>query len=372
MKAPTLRRLRRCSSAAMYSRERLEAPVDPGVERLHRHALDVLEGADDDFPVLGPRRGDPEAAVAHDHAGHPVPAGRGEVAVPQDLGVVVGVDVDEPGSQRQPVEVDYLGPGAGCEFPGTADRGDAVTGHRDLGGTARVAAPVDQPGRTQQKIHQTPAERSAAAKAAANPRCRCWGAGWLRPNTTVSSRPVRIPGSVRPATQKSSPYYHGAPGRQRRRRLPGGQRDRGVPGDDRRDHPDGLVRHQARAITGDHPALEGEGADELGVVVEQGGDHSGLGPGCLADRAAHLVDGDARDLGLALAHDGGSPRENVGPVTRRHAGPRTVVERRTCRAHRSVDVRRGGQRDLADDIFGRGRDDAETARGRPVPPTRPR
>ncbi len=55
----------------------------------------------------------------------------------------------------------------------------------------------------------------AAVRASSNPRCRCWGAGSFRPNSTVSSRPERMPGSVRPATQKSSPsttvsQIHGA------------------------------------------------------------------------------------------------------------------------------------------------------------------
>jgi hypothetical protein len=82
-------------------------------------------------------------------------------------------------------------------------------------------------------------------------------------------------------------------------------------------------------------------------------------PWRLADRAAHLVDGDAGDLGLALAQDGRGGRKNRGPLGRGHAGPRTVVERRPRRAHRAVDVGRRGHRDLADDLFGGGRNDAE-------------
>ena len=81
--------------------ERLEAPVDALVEGLHRHALDVLERAHDDVAVLGSRRRDAEAAVAHHHTRDPVPARRREVAVPEDLRVVVRVDVDEAGRQRR-------------------------------------------------------------------------------------------------------------------------------------------------------------------------------------------------------------------------------------------------------------------------------
>ena len=96
--------------------ERLEAPVDALVEGLHRHALDVLERAHDRVAVLGPGRRDREAAVAHHHAGDAVPARRREVAVPEDLRVVVGVDVDEAGREHEAVEVDHLGAGVGLEL----------------------------------------------------------------------------------------------------------------------------------------------------------------------------------------------------------------------------------------------------------------
>ena len=64
-------------------------------ERVGRHVLDVLQRADEQLAVLGPHRRDREAAVAGDHRRDAVPARRGERRVPEDLGVVVGVDVDE-------------------------------------------------------------------------------------------------------------------------------------------------------------------------------------------------------------------------------------------------------------------------------------
>src|SRR5436309_3433638 len=74
--------------------EGLEAPGDAGLERLDRHAFDVLEQSHDDVAVLRQRRRDTEAAVAHHDARDAVPARRGQVAVPEDLRVVVRVDVD--------------------------------------------------------------------------------------------------------------------------------------------------------------------------------------------------------------------------------------------------------------------------------------
>nr|WP_262402566.1 hypothetical protein [Actinomadura sp. CNU-125] len=131
----------------------LEAPVDALVEGLQRHALDVLQGADDDVAVLGAGGRDAEAAVAHDDAGHAVPAGRGEVAVPEDLRVVVGVDVDEAGRERQAVQVDDLGARARRQLAGCADGGDAVGLDGDVVRDGRAAGAVHQRGAAQQQVH---------------------------------------------------------------------------------------------------------------------------------------------------------------------------------------------------------------------------
>ena len=155
--------------------EGLEAPVDALVERLDRHALDVLEGAHDGVTVLGAGRGHAEPAVAHDHAGDAVPARGREVAVPEDLGVVVRVDVDEAGRQHQAVEVDDLVPAGAPDpvsDPGSADGGDPVTGDRDVGRPGRRAGAVDQRGVAQQQVH-----RRAASKAPV-PRRRVGGSRW--------------------------------------------------------------------------------------------------------------------------------------------------------------------------------------------------
>jgi hypothetical protein len=78
-------------------REGLEFPEDPGLEGIGIHALHILERVNDGVVVLGPARGDREAAVAGYDSRDPVVGGGLELAVPEDLSVEVGVDVDEAG-----------------------------------------------------------------------------------------------------------------------------------------------------------------------------------------------------------------------------------------------------------------------------------
>ncbi len=77
--------------------EGLEGPVfaEPLPEDVEIHALDVLQGAQDQVAVLRAGRRDPEAAVAHHHGGHAVPGRDREHAVPHHLGVVMGMEIDE-------------------------------------------------------------------------------------------------------------------------------------------------------------------------------------------------------------------------------------------------------------------------------------
>ena len=86
--------------------EGLEVPRDAGGERRRVHVLDLLQRVGDELAVLGPGRGDGEPAVAGDDGGDAVEARRGERRVPEHLGVVVGVDVDEAGGHDAAVGVD--------------------------------------------------------------------------------------------------------------------------------------------------------------------------------------------------------------------------------------------------------------------------
>ena len=88
--------------------KRLEVPRDPGLERRDVHVLDVLERVGEQVAVLGAARCDAEAAVARDHRGDAVPRRRRERRIPEDLRVVVRVDVDEPRGHDVAARVELL------------------------------------------------------------------------------------------------------------------------------------------------------------------------------------------------------------------------------------------------------------------------
>src|SRR5438876_817912 len=85
--------------------EGLEGPVgaDPRAQRVERHTLHLLERAKHEVAMRGPRRGDAEAAVPHHHRGDAVPGRDGQHAIPEDLRIVVRVDVDEAGTDDRAV-----------------------------------------------------------------------------------------------------------------------------------------------------------------------------------------------------------------------------------------------------------------------------
>ena len=91
------------------------APV-PGQARLQRrerHALDPRHHPRDVVGVLRRQRGQREAAVPAEHGGHAVQRRGAGVGVPEELGVVVGVQVDEAGRHQQARGVDdRVGPRA--------------------------------------------------------------------------------------------------------------------------------------------------------------------------------------------------------------------------------------------------------------------
>ncbi len=129
----------RASTASRYSGKVSNGHSSPSPARsaAGAHALDLLEGADDEVAVRGQGRGHAEAAVADDHGGDAVPRRHGEHAVPQDLGVVVGVDVDEAGGDDAAGGVDRGAASAAasaspCSMATTAP---SLDGH--VGGDAR-------------------------------------------------------------------------------------------------------------------------------------------------------------------------------------------------------------------------------------------
>ena len=131
-------------------RERLEGPLgaDARAQRVERHAFHLLEREEHELTVRGPRRRDAEAAVAHHHRGDAVPRRDGQHAVPEDLGVVVGVDVDEAGRDDGAVGVEHPIGGAGRG----PDRGDPSVADRDVGAACRRAGPVDDRSAADQEV----------------------------------------------------------------------------------------------------------------------------------------------------------------------------------------------------------------------------
>ena len=87
----------------------LPAPRDALGERGAGNVLDTLHQADQPVLFARPHRREADAAVACDDGGHAMSARRLQQAVPADLAVVVGVDVDESGRDDLSRCVDRLG-----------------------------------------------------------------------------------------------------------------------------------------------------------------------------------------------------------------------------------------------------------------------
>ena len=118
--------------------ERLEVPRDPGGERRDVHVLDVLERVGEQIAVLGSARRDAEAAVPGDDRGDAVPRRRREGRIPEHLGVVVGVDVDEAGCDDEAAGIELV-----AARQTRPDLRDHTVAHRDVGDAPGSARAVD-------------------------------------------------------------------------------------------------------------------------------------------------------------------------------------------------------------------------------------
>jgi hypothetical protein len=120
-----------------------EAPPVPGnarLEGLERHALDPREHPHEVRARLGDERRDREAAIPAHDGGHAVEGGRAQDRVPEDLRVVVRVDVDEPGRDDLPARVDAVA----CRLVhARLARDDASVANRDVGRSSRSSGAVD-------------------------------------------------------------------------------------------------------------------------------------------------------------------------------------------------------------------------------------
>ena len=119
--------------------ERLEAPVDPFGQRHRVDVLGPLEVADHQGPCVGADRGQGEAAVAHHRRRHAVPARAAPRRVPEDLGIHVGVPVDEPRGDGMALGVDLLDAALGD----LSHRGDTAVDHPHIGPERSEPGTVD-------------------------------------------------------------------------------------------------------------------------------------------------------------------------------------------------------------------------------------
>ena len=117
--------------------ERLEVPGDALGQAVHVHVFDVFQRAGDEVLVAGPGGRYRKAAVAGDHRSHPVVARGSEGRIPEHLGVVVGVDVDEAGGHHLAAGV-QLDP---ARQPRT-DLANTVPGDGDIGLPSRLPRTV--------------------------------------------------------------------------------------------------------------------------------------------------------------------------------------------------------------------------------------
>ena len=119
--------------------ERRPLPVKAGAQRVERHALDPRQHPREVVLLVGPRGRQREAAVAAEHRGDAVLHRRARGRVPEQLGVVVRVQVDEARRERLPLCVN----GFRGLFVDVADGDDPPVTHADVAATGGRAGAVD-------------------------------------------------------------------------------------------------------------------------------------------------------------------------------------------------------------------------------------
>ena len=118
--------------------KRIPVPGEALAEHVRRHPLDPGEELDQPVVVLARAGRDRVAAVAGDDRGDAVEAGGGGVGVEGELGIVVGVHVDDARHDDEAVGVDRP-PGA----REAADVGDEAVADADVGAPHRKPRAVD-------------------------------------------------------------------------------------------------------------------------------------------------------------------------------------------------------------------------------------
>ena len=120
--------------------EAVPGEFDPLPERFDRDRLDPRQQADEEVAVLGARRCQRNPAIAGDHCRHSVKRRGRKRPVPQQLRVIMGVDVNEAGRDHPPLRVD-LAPRGPVDL---TDERNTPFADRDIAAARRSAGSVDQ------------------------------------------------------------------------------------------------------------------------------------------------------------------------------------------------------------------------------------
>ncbi len=117
---------------------RLEIPGDAGLEGGQAHVLHLVQRPQERSTTLRTGRRQAVPTVPGDHPGHALPTRGSQVSIPQDLRVIVRVDVDESGSDQ---------PARGVDLPSSryavTDFDDPAVGNADIGDVGGPPRPVD-------------------------------------------------------------------------------------------------------------------------------------------------------------------------------------------------------------------------------------
>ena len=148
--------------------ERRPLPVEAGAQRVERHALDPGQHPGEVVLLVGRCGRQREAAVAAEHRRDAVLHRRARGRIPEQLRVVVRVQVDEARVRRLPLRVD----GFRRLLVDVADRDDPPVAHAHVAMSGGCAGAVDDLGVSDEQIqHEQPPTRLPAT------RCPAAGGG---------------------------------------------------------------------------------------------------------------------------------------------------------------------------------------------------
>jgi hypothetical protein len=135
--------------------EVLPLPRDAFGHRRAGDVLDALHQLDQPLAAVGAGGREPDTAVAHHRGRHAVPRRRRQPLVPAGLGVVVGVDVDEPRRDEAPVGIELVASGS---VDARLDRRHDAVVDGDVGVAAGCSRSVDDEAVADHRVMAHPGE----------------------------------------------------------------------------------------------------------------------------------------------------------------------------------------------------------------------